>query len=284
LHDASEPGTLLGRSFGDDSLGREMSTVYAIEAYSYASRFNLREAATWLPADRSIRWSKTQFAVAFNHDQLLYVFDFGALVFVNVPAAERELLVGTFDAKLTHEPHPPLRESFLVEVRPGASVEVGFDRVVVPEIASSSLDVIATVLAQSVAIDYYDEDVQEILDRIGHVARAVARKGRPLGRTSDFVKFVGAAIASQVEMISAISLLDKPDLTWENEDVDKLHDKLRSNLEIPERYKALEIKLSTIRDSLQTLIEFSQTRRMLFLEASIVFLIVLEIILSLMKL
>lgn len=261
-----------------------MSTVYAIEAFSYASRFNLREAATWLPQEHPIRWSKTQFVVEFNHDQLLYVFDFGALVFINVLDAAREPLIRIFDSKLTHEPHPPLRESFLVEVRPGASIEVGFDRVVVPEIASGTLDVIATVLAQSVVIDYYDEDVQAILDKIGDVAREVASKGRPLGRTSDFVKFVGAAIASQVEMISAISLLDKPDLTWESEIADKLHDKLRSTLEIPERYKALEIKLSTIRDSLQTLIEFSQTRRMLFLETSIVLLIVFEIILSFMKL
>ena len=261
-----------------------MSIVYAVEAYSYASRFILRDAATWLPPDVTIRWAKTQFVVSFDHDKLLYVFDFGALVFINVPPSEREPLVSKFAAKLAHEPHPPLRETFLVEVRPGAAVEVSFDRVVVPQIASGSLDVIATVLAQSVAIDYYDEDVQEILDRIGDVARDVARRGRPLGRTSDFVKFVGTAIASEVEMISAISLLDKPDLTWESEDADKLHDKLRSNLEIPERYKALEIKLSTIRDSLQTLIEFSQTRRMLFLEASVVVLIVLEIILSLMKL
>jgi uncharacterized Rmd1/YagE family protein len=261
-----------------------MSTVYSVEAYSYASRFNLREAATWVPEDRNVRWSKTQFVVELNHDKLLYVFDFGALVFINVPDVQREPLVRAFDAKLTHEPHPPLRESFLVEVRPDAPIEVGFDRVVVPEIAPGTLDVIATVLAQSAAIDYYDEDVQAILDRIGDVAREVARKGEPLGKTRDFVKFVGAAIASQVEMIAAISLLDKPDLTWENEIADKLHDKLRSNLEITERYKALEIKLSTIRDSLQTLIEFTQTRRMLFLETSIVALIVFEIILSFMKL
>lgn len=261
-----------------------MSIVYAVEAYSFASRFPIREAATWLPQDVGIRWAKTQFVVEFNHDKLLYVFDFGVLVFINVPAAEREPLVAKVASKLAHEPHAPLRESFLVEVRPGAAVEVTFDRVVVPQIATSALDVLATVLAQSVALDYYDEDVQQILDRIGEVAREVARKGRPLGRTSDFVKFVGDAIASQVEMISAIALLDKPDLTWENEDADKLHDKLRSALEISERYKALETKLSTIRDSFQTLIEFTQTRRMLFLESAVVFLIVFEIVLSLLKL
>lgn len=260
-----------------------MSTVYAVEAYSYASRFTLQTVKGWFPEDIPVRSTKTQFIVEFNHDKLLYVFDFGALVFINVPDAERARTVASISSKLTHEPHPPLRETFLVEVRPEVPIEVRFDRVVVPKIAASTLDVIATVLAQSVAIDYYDEDVQQILNRIGDVARDVARRGRHLGGTGDFVKFIGAAIASQVEMIAAISLLDKPDLTWENETADKLHDKLRSNLEIPERYKAIEIKLTTIRDSLQTLIEFSQTRRMLFLEASVVFLIVLEVILSLLK-
>lgn len=260
-----------------------MSRIYPVEAYSYASRFILRDVASWFPANLQKRWSKTHFVVELDGDRLVFVYDFGAIVFVNVSDEEREMIVRTFDAKLPHEPHPPLRESFLIEVRPSAPTEVTFDRVVVPEIAPTTVDVVALVVAQSVAIDYYDEDVQEILDRIGAVAGEVAKKGSPRGRMRDFMRFVGAAIGSQVEIISAISLLDKPDLTWENEAADRLHDKLRNHLEIPERYKALEAKLSTIRESLQTLIEFSQTRRMLVLEASIVALIVAEILLNLLK-
>lgn len=261
-----------------------MSRIYPVEAYSYASRFVLREVETWMPPNHGVRASKTQLVVSLDGDRLAYLFDFGAIVFVNVPDAERERIVETFNKKLPQEPHPPLRESFLLEVRPGSANEVRFERVVVPEVDSTTLDVIATVLAQSVAIDYYDEDVQAILDRVGAVAGEVARQGRPLGRTRDFVRFVGAAMASQVEIISAISLLDKPDLTWENEAADRLHDKMRNNFEIQERHKALEIKLSTIRETLQTLIEFSQTRRMVFLEAAIVALIVFEILLSFLKL
>lgn len=261
-----------------------MSRVYSVEAYSYASRFNLREVASWVPQARSVRPSKSQLVMELDGDKLAYLLDFGSIVLINVPDATRETIVQTFNDKLPHEPHAPLRESFLIEVRPGAAIEVRFDRVVVPDLAPTTLDVIATVLAQSVAIDYYDEDVQAVLDRIATVAGEVARQGRPLGRTRDFMKFIGAAIASQVEMIAAISLLDKPDLAWEDETADKLHEKLLTHLEIQERYKALEIKLSTIRESLQTLIEFSQTRRMIFLEASIVALIVIEIVLSLIKL
>jgi len=284
LRRRSRAGTL--RQAGARSAGPKtaMSRIYPVEAYSYASRFNLREVEAWLPPDRGMRSTKTQLIVSLDGDRHAYLFDFGAIVFVNVPDAEREGIVDTFNSKLQQEPHPPLRENFLIEVRPGSAVEVRFDRVVVPDIDSTTLDVIATVIAQSVAIDYYDEDVQAILDRVGAVAGEVGRQGRPLGRTRDFVRFVGTAMASQVEIITAISLLDKPELTWENEAADRLHDKLRNNLEIQERHKALEIKLTTIRETLGTLIEFSQTRRMLFLEGSIVVLIVFEILLSLMKL
>ena len=88
----------------------------------------------------------------------------------------------------------------------------------------------------------------------------------------------------QVEIISAISLLDKPDITWEDELADRLHDKLRYHLEISERYKALEAKLQVIREALQALLELGSERRMLFLEVAILLLILLETAVGLLKL
>lgn len=261
-----------------------MSRVVSAEAYAFASRFSLRDVASWISTSaREVRTSKTEIYFELDEGGSVYAFDFGALVFFNVVDKKREALVRVLDAHLKNEPHPPLRESVLVEIRPSAPIEVTFDRVVVPDINATSSAVIATVLAQSVCIDYYDEDVQGILKRIGTIAGEVAQRGKPAGNTRDLVKFIGAAIASQVEIIAAISLLDKPDLTWENEAADRLHDKLRHNLEIPERHKALEAKLSTIRESLSTLMDLAQTRRMLALEASVVALIVLELVVSLLK-
>jgi uncharacterized Rmd1/YagE family protein len=215
-----------------------------------------------------------------------YAFDFGALVFINVPEAVRAPVLDAFAKLLPREPHPPLRESFLVEVRPGARIEIemAFDRVVVPELGPSTIEVIATVLAQSVSIDYYDEDAQAILDRLATIAAEVARKGRPLGRQRDLVRFAGAAMAFQAEIIGAILLLDKPDLTWEDELADRLHDKLRYHFEITERYKALEAKLLTIRDTLHSLLQLSSERRMLFVEVAVMLLIVIEVVMGLVKL
>jgi len=134
------------------------------------------------------------------------------------------------------------------------------------------------VLAQSVTIDYYDEDAQAILDRIALMGAEVARKGRPLGRQRDLVRFTGSAMAFQAEIIGAILLLDKPDLTWEDEYADRLHDKLRYHFEIGERYKALETKLVTIRDTLHALLAMGSERRMFFVEVAVLVLIVIEVV------
>ncbi len=94
------------------------------------------------------------------------------------------------------------------------------------------------------------------------------------------MRFAGAAMAFQAEIIGigAILLLDKPDLTWEDEYADRLHDQLRYHFEIGERYKALETKLVTIRDILQALLTMGSERRMFFVEVAVLVLIVIEVV------
>lgn len=262
-----------------------MTAVLVTEAYSFASRFVLRDVLALFPPQTAQRLGKTDLRVEWSRDSVAYAYDFGALVFINVPEAVRSAILDRFIKHLPREPHPPLREDFLIEVREGEpiGVEVEFDRVIVPAVNHETLTVIAYVLAQSVSIDYYDEDAQAILDRIGAIAAEVAALGRPRGQRRDLVRFVGAAIASQVEIISAIALLDKPQITWEDEIADRLHDKLRRALEVGERHAALDAKLLTIREALSALLELGTERRMLWLEVAVVVLIALEIVVGFLR-
>ena len=246
----------------------------------------LKEARGCFPQTASYRIDKTRLIVEWARDSVAYAYDFGALVFINVSAAAKTDVIAAFAKLLPREPHPPMREDFLVEIQPGApiEIEVAFDRVVVPELGSSTLEVIATVLAQSVCIDYYDEDAQAILNRLAAMCTEVAKKGRPPGRRRDLTRFAGAAMGFQAEIIGAILLLDKPDLTWEDAYADRLHDKLRYHFEIGERFKALEQKLLTIRETMSALLEMGSERRMLFVEVAVLLLIVIEVVMGLVKL
>lgn len=261
-----------------------MSTLFAVEAYAFASTFTLRDVATWMPAGAHVRPQKTQLFIEWSPDSVALIFDFGVLVFINVPAAVTRRIIDTCAAKLTREPHAPLNERFLIELRPEAlTVEAAFDRVVVPVCSPIVFEVIATVVAQSVALDYYDEDAQGIMKRIGTVAAEIADRGEPRGQGRDLIRFAGQAIVSQVEIISAISLLDKPDATWEDELADRLHTKLRTAFEIHERHRAIEAKLLTIRESIAAFLDLMTQRRSFLLEAAIVALIAVEILMGLVQ-
>ncbi len=256
----------------------------AVEAYSFESRFVLKELPAWLPDGLDTRVSKTLITCDVG-DGTLFAFDFGALVFVNVPRAEVEAILARFGKRLPREPHPPLREDFSIRVDPAREAPgVLFDAIEVPSLTPLGLEAIATVVAQSVTIDYYDEDLQTTLKRVGSIAQEIAQHGQPRGRSRDLVRFVGSAIAAQVEIVSSISLLDKPDFTWEDEHAERLYDILRHHLEIQERFRALEAKLVTIRESLNQFLEMIATRRALLLESAVVFLILFEIVMGLYEL
>lgn len=258
-------------------------TTFAALAFAYASRFNLVEVKGWFAGEPTVREAKTHVVVTWGEHQMAFAFDFGALVFLNVPAATRKATIEAFWRGLPNEPHPPLREELIVEVRKGARVEVGFDRVRVPALTTAVFSVIATVIAQSVCLDYYDEDIQESLDRIHGIAVKLAQNGQPPRQGDAIVKFVGASIASQVEIIRSLALLDKPDLTWDDALADELHDKLRAAFEIGDRYRALEVKNRTSREAVTAFLEMIKHRRSILLEAAVVALIMVEIVMGLAK-
>ena len=255
---------------------------YAIEAFCFESRFVLKELRAWLPEGAKLRPQPTLLVAELGADQTLYAFDFGALVFVNVPQPTIERVVAEFERRLQREPHPPLREDFALCVdATRKKPEISFDAVTVPALSPLGLECVATVLAQSVTIDYYDEDLSHMLREVGRVAQELAKSGGMLRSRRAMTQLVGRSIASQVETIASISLLDKPDFTWDDEDAERLYDVLRHHLEIQERYRALESKLGTVRSSLSQFLELQSARRSFALEALVVLLILFEIVLSL---
>ncbi len=254
-------------------------------AYGFATTFRMRDLAPCF-AGAKIRQSKTQIVAEYGADRLAVGFDFGAIVFINVPGEERTRAIGAIIAKVaTDEPHPPLEEDFLVEIKDTAPThgEVRFDRVAVPALEPATVDVIALLLAQSVAIDYYEEDLQEILGGLGRRTDYMARTGRLQGSTREITRFVGSSISTKNQILAALALLDKPSSTWESEALDRLFRDLRTMLEIEERYKAVADKLRAIQETFELFLDLIATRRSHLMEMTIILLITFEIVMALVQ-
>jgi len=66
--------------------------------------------------------------------------------------------------------------------------------------------------------------------------------------------------------------------------MDRIYDELRAEFDLVDRYQALELKLRSVQEALELVLDVARDRRLVLLEAAIVLLIVLELLLSLLRL
>ena len=77
-------------------------------------------------------------------------------------------------------------------------------------------------------------------------------------------------------MLSILHLLDKPDEAWDDPGMDRIYDELRAEFDLVDRYQALELKLRSVQEALELVLDVARDRRLVLLEAAIVLLIVLR--------
>lgn len=264
---------------------QEGNGTFHIHAYAFAATLRLREFLAAFP-DAQVQLNKDCLVAQYPGSavKVVVLFDFGSVVAIGLTEDEREKLIASIGGRIGPEPHPPLTEDFLLEVRQGAAVEVLFDRVILSEPTLPALKVMSLLLAQSAAMDYYDEDVQEIQQRTDAITRALQQDGRVPGRLNHLVRFIGSCIETKNGMIATLALFDKPDATWEDQQIDRLYGRLRVEFEIDDRFRALEAKLRMIQENLVLLTDLYHSRSAWRLEVTVVLLILFEVLLSLWNL
>jgi uncharacterized Rmd1/YagE family protein len=77
--------------------------------------------------------------------------------------------------------------------------------------------------------------------------------------------------------------LDQPDAAWDDPAMDAIYEDLLDQFDLGDGFNALELKLRGVQEALELVLDVSWDRRLVLLEASIVVLIVIELVLSLLR-
>ena len=262
-----------------------MRTV-PVHALGIAATLRPRDVATlfgWAtdPNDTRFRLTKT-FAMA-RHDGggFTVVYDFGAVVFFDRSKEEREAFMAKLLASKPPEAHPPLLDDYIVEIREGAEPTVSFDRVILPTLDAHVVELLSLILAQSVAMDYYEEDVAAAYKRVELFANSLAARGKIKGSEREVHQFVGSILVVRNQIAMTLSLLDAPSATWEREMYDRLYRNLRVAFEIGDRYQTIEHKIRLIQQNLEIVVDLVQYKRAKLLELIVIGLIAFEVLLAL---
>ena len=140
--------------------------------------------------------------------------------------------------------------------------------------------VVALTVAQSAAMEYYERIVEEMFVRTDRLVQRLEVQGTVPLRTRPMHRFIGAAIATRNEVLSILHLLDKPDEAWDDPGMNRIYEELRAEFDLVDRYQALEMKLRSVQEGLELVLDVARDRRLVLLEVAIVLLIVLEIALT----
>lgn len=252
----------------------------AVSAYAIASTLSVREVEKILaPRTKSRKLTKTQLTVTSGEDRFIVVYDFGAVVLFGWGEAEREEILAKILEKAGPEPHPPMQEELVVEIDANCKPHAVTDRVAVQRLDLESVELIALVVAQSAAIEYYEEDVDTLLGQVQGHMRVLEERGTFRGSVTGLIKFIGSAMTTRNQVVSTLSLLETPQMVWENAQLESVYLGLRSTFEIEDRFRALEHRLEIIQDNLEILVDVGQQRRSFALEVAIAIMIALEIVL-----
>jgi len=218
--------------------------------------------------------------------QYLMVLKYGVVVLINNSDIFEQKALAMIRPFL-QEPLPSLNnEELKVTVDPNAQNKVLFDRVVVQREDEKYWQILGMLLAQSVALDFYEKKVDQLSADFSERLRMSASLLRRIlyPKTSEIIANINQTIALHQDIIANLEVLDKPDLTWEGADLDTLYREFSGMLELPERISILEQKLTLLKEHMGMALDIISARRMELLEIVIIILIALSIIQGLFSL
>jgi uncharacterized Rmd1/YagE family protein len=267
---------------------------YRFTAFGLASELDLNRLGTLLGIGRKYRWEEPMLlepstlkplAADRSREGQVYLYYFGAAVFLNCGddvVRDFSRALGKTLEGFAGLPDIRYQDDYSLRIEAGADLAVTNDYAVMPSFERAFVDTIAFVLAKSVALERIEDRVDTVLDEVEGLI-ALLGQGR-LGIPDKRLAQLAAKILDfKYRSIAYIMVLDKPDITWESPEVDRLYLTMANLFELSLRYQQIKHKSETLMDITGIFSDLSHARRASRLEWIIIALIFIEIVIYLFQ-
>lgn len=210
-------------------------------------------------------------------DQFVYVFKYGAVCFLNydpVSISQFLRLITPYCKNLFPE---SLTEEYLIDTN-ASEVRVGFNKIEIPLANVEVLRLAMLNVAQSVALDYYEEQTKKLLGETNQYTQMLVNRGR-LGLSGKKLKqYIGRTLLLRNRIAENIYAFDSPPETWEDENLNKINNELKRTFDLQVRVRTIAEGLAIIKDNLELFRTLLQHRYSSILEWIIIILILVEVL------
>ena len=253
-----------------------MAKTVKLSAFLVANQLDIKGIKTFLDI-KPLADSSAELFYAFGDEKYQYYFNFGVMVFAGYSEDEMKYAVKTVQSYQRNPLQIWLRDDHNIKVEEGSATSFEFDELIVGKLDFKVIRIAMFNLAQSVALDYYHDVTENLLGEVKGFANELERSGKLKISRKNMMRFIGRALNTQNDIAENIYIFDAPDLVWDDEFLDKLHQGLMKHFDLRVRFSEIEYTLRIIEDNLSVFREIIHQRESSILEYIIILLILVEV-------
>lgn len=262
-----------------------------IKVYSLCTEINLNKLAAHFGISKKFKWeeyltldnNQLKGIIKETEHKVVKLFSFGSAVFVNM---EHHEIVDTvnylknIEKGLATASYKYVDDYMIVTNEETPSIH--FEYLNVNEYQDYHLNMLSVVLAKSVALERIEEGIDNLLDEMEEM---IARldKGKFAINDVKLSKTAATILRFKFNMISYLMLLDKPAITWVNQESENLYMELAELFELKDRYDKIKGKSETLMDINEVFTTMTHHKRGNMLEWMVIILIAIELIIALLE-
>lgn len=263
---------------------------YSFRAKAICSEFNIINISNHYKITKKIKWEEPLILkgellnnIKNSENKRVYLYYFGTAVFINFDADEIESYIKhikeipnsiksiNFDMKYE------CYEDYKIIENKDTEEKIEFNAFVTEKAEQYHFDMIALVLAKSVALETIESIVDVVFDDTEKIIKAL-KKGKLQINERKSVALIGKILSFKHTTISYIMLLDKPAVTWKDKNTEIFFNELADLFELSDRYETLNAKIETLLDTIEIFADLSHSKKSTMLEIIVILLILIEVI------
>ena len=133
-------------------------------------------------------------------------------------------------------------------------------------------------VSQSVALDYYSHQTNALLEETNYHTQILEKKGQLDISGKNLKKYIGRTLNLKNKIAENLYIFDSPDVTWENEVLNKVDMSLKNTFDLQVRFRNIQEGLEIVKENLDLFKDIMQHRKSTVLEWIIIILILVEVI------
>jgi uncharacterized Rmd1/YagE family protein len=250
--------------------------MYSVTALHIKNSLNIKQCR--LKLDLSVIYSDSdELFMLLREKQFVYVFQYGVIAFFNCSHSDINSIIKVLNPELKSWQEQDLKETIKVEVS-GQLTQVNFDKVILHEFNIEAIRLVMLNTSQSVALDKYLDITDLLLNETTIYTKELEDKGRLRISGRKLKRFIGRVLNIKNQISENLYIFDSPDITWENQELNRLDNLLKQTFDLKDRYRYLSERTAIIKEDLELFKDIMDHKESSKLEWIIIALILVEVI------